>query len=207
MYIGSEHFETLKKKTVNEIGEHYKREPLSNGMLRETLREKMFAHKPAEIFKAVITALERERLINVENDLLRSASNSQKLTDKESAVIEVLRDIYTKAELEVPKLDDTLEAAVSGTAMSKEHGRKLLQILINSGEVTKVTNELYFGSAAITRLVEKLRVHAAEHPDRAIDVPKFKDIAGISRKYAIPLLEYFDGKKVTIRSGDRRIIL
>ena len=42
--------------------------------------------------------------------------------------------------------------------------------------------------------------------DRTIDVPKFKDIAGVSRKFAIPLLEYFDREKVTLRVGDKRVI-
>jgi selenocysteine-specific elongation factor len=57
----------------------------------------------------------------------------------------------------------------------------------------------------IDDLIEKLRGHA-DRGDRTIDVPNFKDIAGVSRKYAIPLLEYFDREKVTLRTGDKRVI-
>jgi selenocysteine-specific elongation factor len=176
-------------------------------MLRETLRDKLFAHKPAEIFKAAITGLERDSLIIVEHDSIRSASHSQKFTDEESRVIAALREIFLKAELEVPKLDEAIERAIIGTKFKKDQARKLVQVLINGGEVIKVTNEFYFASTAIARLTAKLRAYADASTDRLIDVAKFKDIAGVSRRYAIPLLEYFDRAKVTVRSGDRRVVL
>ncbi len=207
VFVGSKHFDELKKKTLAVIGEHHKREPLSDGMARETLRDKIFAHKPAELFKAVIAGLEGERQIVVEQDLVKLVSHSQKFTDEETRVIAALRDVFVKADLAVPKLDEALKAAVSGTKLSKDHARKLAQTLISGGEIIKVTNEFYFAAAAIERLITKLRAFAVAGTDRTIDVAKFKDIAGVSRKYAIPLLEYFDSKKITIRSGDRRVIL
>ena len=207
VYVGSKHFDALKQRTVNAVGEHHKREPLSDGMVREMLRDKIFAHRPAEVFKAVIAGLERERLIVVEHDLVRSPSHSQKFTGEEAAVISALRDIFVKADLAVPKLDEALDKAINGTKVRTEHARKLVQILINGGEIIKVTDEFYFSSAAIKTLTEKVRAFADSDTDRSIDVSKFKDIAGVSRKYAIPLLEYFDREKVTVRSGDRRLIL
>ena len=107
----------------------------------------------------------------------------------------------------MPKLDEALNAAILGTKLRQDHGRKLVQILINDGEIIRVTNEFYFSSAVIESLIVKLRAYADTSTDRLIDVPKFKDIAGVSRKYAIPLLEYFDGEKITVRYGDRRIII
>lgn len=207
VYVASKHFDALKKKTMNAIGEHHKREPLSDGMVRETLREKIFAHKPAEVFKAVIAGLERERLIVVEHDLIKSGAHSQTFTGEEATVIAALRAIFVKADLAVPKLDEAINTAVTGKKVRMEHARKLVQVLINGGEIIKVTDEFYFSSAAIKTLTGKLRAFADASADRMIDVAKFKDIAGVSRKYAIPLLEYFDREKVTVRSGDRRLIL
>jgi selenocysteine-specific elongation factor len=67
---------------------------------------------------------------------------------------------------------------------------------------------MYFSLKAIDSLKQLLQKHAASNePDRLIDVPTFKDLAGISRKYAIPLLEYFDRERVTRRAGDKRLIL
>jgi selenocysteine-specific elongation factor len=66
---------------------------------------------------------------------------------------------------------------------------------------------MYMHRAALDDLTMKVRDHGARQSDRAIDVAAFKDLAGISRKYAIPLLEYFDRQRVTRREGDRRIVL
>ena len=207
VYISSKHLDALKRRTLNAVGAHHKREPLSDGMPRETLRDKVFGHKPAEVFKAVFAGLERERLIVAENDLIRLVSHSQEFTDEEARVIAALKAVFVKANLEVPKLDEAIYTAVDGTKLRKDEARKLVQILINSGEIVKVTDEFYFASAAITTLTKKMRAYADTGKDRSIDVSKFKDIAAVSRKYAIPLLEYFDRAKVTVRSGDRRIIL
>jgi selenocysteine-specific elongation factor len=72
----------------------------------------------------------------------------------------------------------------------------------------RVAPDLFFHREALDNLIAKLREYGAEHePTRLIDVPTFKEIAGITRKYAIPLLEYFDRERITRRAGDKRIIL
>jgi selenocysteine-specific elongation factor len=73
--------------------------------------------------------------------------------------------------------------------------------------VIKVSSEFYFHREAIDALVSKMKEKASLTPDRQIDVPAFKALAGISRKYAIPLLEYFDSKRITARQGDKRRVL
>jgi selenocysteine-specific elongation factor len=71
-----------------------------------------------------------------------------------------------------------------------------------------VQGEMFFHANAIEHLKSLLGEFATAHePDRLIDVPGFKDLAGVSRKYAIPLLEYFDRERITVRAGDKRIIL
>jgi selenocysteine-specific elongation factor len=71
-----------------------------------------------------------------------------------------------------------------------------------------VRDDLFFHREAINDLTRALREYATRHePERRIDVGGFKDLAGISRKYAIPLLEYFDRERVTRRDGDARIVL
>jgi len=66
---------------------------------------------------------------------------------------------------------------------------------------------MFFHRQALDDLIRKLRAHASRNSDRAIDVAAFKELAGISRKYAIPLLEYLDRQHVTRREGDQRVIL
>jgi selenocysteine-specific elongation factor len=104
-------------------------------------------------------------------------------------------------------LENALAEAIQNTKLQKQQARKVFQLFLDAGEIVKVSEDFYFTSEALNRLVENLKNFASDSPDRLIDVPAFKDIAGISRKYAIPLLEYFDRERITRRAGDKRLIL
>jgi len=109
--------------------------------------------------------------------------------------------------LEPPRLDEALDQAITETRFLRTDARKFLQLHLDSGDIVKVTDELYFAMSVIDKLIEQLRQFADSTGDRIIDVAKFKELAGVSRKYAIPLLEYFDREKITQRLGDKRVIL
>lgn len=200
-------FENLKAKTLAEIETFHTREPLQKGILRETLREKVFARLASEIFKRVLVQLETEKKIAAEKDFVRLQSHNLELSDEEKLLREKLLQIYKTAKLEVPKLDDALAEAVKTTRSDRNHARKIFQLLLNANEIVKITNEFYFARAEIETLTANLKDFADRTPDRLIDVAAFKDLAGISRKYAIPLMEYFDREKITRRAGDKRLIL
>ncbi|MDQ3062832.1 MAG: SelB C-terminal domain-containing protein, partial [Acidobacteriota bacterium] len=200
-------FENLKAKTFTAIENFHRREPLAKGMLQATLREKIFAHFPVEIFKAVISNLEQENKIATEKDAVKLAAHNLDLSGEEKLLRETLQKIYRTAKLEVPKLEDALTEAIGTTKSDKNHARKVFQLLLNSGELVKITDEFYFPKTEIERLTLEIQESAAKTSDRLIDVSAFKLIAGVSRKYAIPLLEYFDREKITRRAGDKRLIL
>ena len=206
-YVARTPFENLKMKTLSEIENHHRREPLAKGILRETLREKIFAGLAPEIFKTTLFSLEKENKIKAERDIVRAAAHNLELSAEEKLLRERLQKIYRNAKLEAPKLEDALSDAVSGTKADKTHARKIFQLLINTGEVVKISDEFYFAKIEIENLIVKIREFASGSSERLIDMAKFKDIAGISRKYAIPLLEYFDREKITRRAGDKRLIL
>jgi selenocysteine-specific elongation factor len=98
--------------------------------------------------------------------------------------------------------------AAGVSSAQRSHGRKVLQLLIDGRIVVRVQGELFFHRDALNRLIGRLKEFADQHePDRTIDVAKFKELAGVSRKYAIPLLEFLDRERITRRAGDRRAIL
>ncbi len=206
-FIARTPFDNLKSKTLTKIKDFHQREPLAKGILRETLRENLFTHLAPEIFKSVLTNLENEKQITSEKDIVRIASHSLELSPDEKLLREKILRIYAAANLEVSKLDDVLRDSVKNTKSDLSHARKIFQLLVNSGEIVKITEEFYFEKSAIENLLEKLKYFAAASSDKLIDVANFKEIAGISRKYAIPLLEYFDREKITRRAGDKRLIL
>ena len=206
-YIARTPFENLKSKIIGEIEKFHRREPLAKGILQATLREKIFAHSPPDIFKTILLTLETENKIASEKDTIKLAAHNTELSEEEKSVRENLRVIYQSAKLEPPKLEDALSDSIKNTKSNNANARKIFQLLLDANEIVKITEEFYFDKSAIENLTKKIREFAAETSDRLIDVPKFKDIADVSRKYAIPLLEYFDRERITRRAGDKRLIL
>jgi selenocysteine-specific elongation factor len=205
MLISHKSFGELKQMVSEEVAAHHQREPLSRGLAREVLRERFFAHSPPELFRAVISQLEKEGALLAEKDIVRRREHTRTLSDEDARLRDSLEQVYRGAALAAPSLSEAFERAGAGAA--SPHSRKVLQLLIDSGALVKVHGEMYFHRGALDDLTKKLCEYAARHVDRAIDVAAFKDLAGISRKYAIPLLEYLDRQRVTRREGDRRIIL
>ena len=206
-YVARGNFERLIRLTEDAIEKFHKREPLARGISREALTSGIFAYLPVEILQAVIANLESAGKIVLEKDSVRLRSFQTKLSLAETEVGDRIFTQYREAKLEVPKLESVLADAVAGTKFTERDARKFFQLFLDSGEIVKVTDDFYFAGNVIDDLIERLRQFAPESSDRLIDVPTFKQMAGISRKYAIPLLEYFDRERITSRRGDKRFIL
>jgi selenocysteine-specific elongation factor len=203
-------FDRLGQLALAEVEAFHKREPLARGLPRETLRERHFTHAPPEVFRAVISALEKAGAIVSEKEVVRATAHSLSLSAEDAALRNRLEQLYSTAAFEPPTFDEALAkiGAVAAAAGNKEHGRKILQLLIEAGTLVRVQGELLFHRDALAQLKSRLAEYGARHePERLIDVAAFKELAGVSRKYAIPLLEYFDRERVTRRAGDKRLIL
>ncbi len=207
IFLSPEHFESLAAKTFSEIEAHHKSSPLSRGLPRETLREKLFAHLPEEVFRKTLDKLEADGKIAGEKDIVRAAAHGLELSPADENLRESLREIYLAAGLEVPPTETALGEAAAKADLSAQHARKILQLLLDSGELIAVAGDLLFHREALNAAIQKVRDHAGETTDRLIDIAVFKELAGISRKYAIPLLEYFDRERITRRAGDKRLVL
>lgn len=201
--LGRERFAELKRLVLNEVAAHHQREPLLRGLAKEIVRERFFAHAPIELFRGVLANLEKEGALVAEKEIVRLREHTRELSDEDSGLRDRLEKSYRDAGLAAPSLNE----ALAGLGVSAQQGRKILQLLIDSGRLVKVHGEMFFHRAALDDLTKRLRDYGAKQTDRAIDVAAFKELAGISRKYAIPLLEYLDRERVTRREGDRRIVL
>jgi selenocysteine-specific elongation factor len=205
--VSRENFDRLSRTALEAVKLHHERERLSRGLARETLRERHFAHAAPEIFRAVIARLEKDGALAVEKDVVRSSEHGLELSPADAQLREQIASAYEKSALEAPSLAEVLARAGIANA-GHVHARKVLQLLLDAGTLVRVQGEMFFHSQSIENLKRLLREYAAEHePERLIDVATFKDLAGVSRKYAIPLLEYFDREHVTRRAGDKRVIL
>jgi selenocysteine-specific elongation factor len=205
--VGAEVLRSLARAAVEEVEAYHRSEPLSRGLARETLRERVFTRAAPEVFRASMKTAEDDGSLISERDLVRASGHTLELSPADAAARERLEQIYRDAALEAPALEDALARAVGSNA-SREHARKILRLLIDAGTLVRVREDLLFHRDALERLVASLRAYADSHgPERLIDVAAFKELSGVSRKYAIPLLEHFDRTRVTRRAGDRRLIL
>jgi selenocysteine-specific elongation factor len=207
VYLARESVDGLSDALVEELERHHKREPLSRGMLRETLREKVFTHSAPELFAGVIARLEADGKVVSEKDIVRLSQHSVGLSEQDLQLSKRIEQIYLVAGVEAPAVDDVMTRAnVSST--QRAQARKLLQLLLDDRKLVRIQGEMFMHAQVVQDLKTKLHAYASQHePERLIDVAAFKDLAGVSRKYAIPLLEYFDREQVTRRAGDKRLIL
>jgi len=207
VYLATEHFEQLSEKVIAELEAHHKREPLARGMLRETLREKLFAHSLPELFTAVIAKLEARGAVVSEKDIIRSSRHRVDLSEVDAKLSSQIEKLYLDAGVEAPSLDEAM-ARAGVVAAQRAQARKILQLLLDGRKLVRIQGDMFMHAQVVEDLKARLQSYASQRePDRTIDVAAFKTLAGVSRKYAIPLLEYFDREQVTRRAGDKRVIL
>jgi len=205
-FVTTAEFEKLTSIAHTAIQDFHKREPLAKGITREALRSGVFAYLPGEMFDAAIAALGSAGKVVAANETIRSAAHKTEFSPAEAELSDRILNAYRSFGLEVPKLDEALASAVEGTTFTQRDARSFFQLFLDAGEIVKVSEEFYFAREVVDRLTVMVRQFADSTNDRLVDVAKFKEIAGVSRKYAIPLLEYFDREKVTRRAGDKRCV-
>ncbi|HJS24134.1 MAG TPA: selenocysteine-specific translation elongation factor [Pyrinomonadaceae bacterium] len=207
IYLARENVDRLSSAVLEELDRHHKREPLARGMLRETLREKVFTHSAPELFAGVIARLEAGGKVVSEKDIVRLSRHSVGLSEQDAALSKRIEQIYLAAGVEAPSVDEVMTRA-NVSATQRAQARKILQLLIDGRKLVRIQGEMFMHAQVVQNLKTRLLTYASQHePERLIDVAAFKDLAGVSRKYAIPLLEFFDREQVTRRAGDKRLIL
>lgn len=136
-------------------------------------------------------------------DSVSLVNRSVSLTTEEEALrVKVLRVIEGSG-LRGLKKDELKSSCASDGATFTE----IISLLIRGGEVLFISNEFFFSRMAVDGLKSLVYEYADASEDRVIDVSVFKSLTGLSRKYAIPLLEYLDLQKVTVRTGEKRVVL
>jgi selenocysteine-specific elongation factor len=197
-------FDDLSRQVTKEIQTHHQREPLARGLPKEVLRERFFCGAAPDLFRAMIAELESSGALVAEKEIVRLRDHTLELSAEDVRLRDTLEALYLESGLAAPSV---LEAMTQTGVGTSPHGRKILQLLIDSGALVKVYGEMYFHRDVLQDLVRRISEYAASQSERSIDVTAFKGLTGVSRKYAIPLLEYLDRQRVTRREGERRIIL
>jgi selenocysteine-specific elongation factor len=207
LLVHAAHFERLAKLLIDEIEKSHAANPLVPGLPKEELRAKLgaggVAHAvpSAALLNALLQSLTRQGKIEMQGETVRLGGHTIQLTAEEIAARDQIAAAFAKAGLAVP----TAREVLASLHVDRARAEKLLRMLVKENVLHKVTEDLIFHQAALRELREILARRKAEN--NRLGVTDFKELTGLSRKYAIPLLEYLDRERVTRREGDERIIL
>ena len=200
-------FRAVETAALEHLEQFHAGHPLVEGVSKEDLRGQAGAARRGEgppspvLFNAVVEELARAGKIEVRGESVRMAGREVRLSSEELAAKEKISRAFEQAGLSVPAVATVLEKL----PVDRARAEKILHLLLREKTLVKVTEELVFHRAALEEL--RTTILRLKDKSRRIDVGAFKELTGVSRKYAIPLLEYLDRERVTRREGDTRIIL
>jgi selenocysteine-specific elongation factor len=198
-YVHPESAARTRGLVVEALTTFHRQAPLRPSMSREELRSRAGAVEE-KVFAHLLAALEADGLVRVDRDKVRLASHEVRLTPEQQRVVDQVEQDFRRADAAPPSPEESLARA--GITGDEEH--ELFQTLVESRRLVRVKESLYFHAESLdsiqARLVDLLRER------REIGPADIKDLLGISRKYAIPLLEHFDGRGVTRRVGEKRVL-
>jgi selenocysteine-specific elongation factor len=179
------------------LKDFHRKHPLLPGMAKEEIRSReLGGGAPPFLLDALLTQV---RDVVSQGDVLRLASHKVTFQQDEEEALTRIEAAFADAGLSVPSTAEVLAKAGVDPARAKS----LLTILLKQQKLVKAADELVFHPTAIAKLREMLALHKG----KTFSVPEFKDWTGVSRKYAIPLLELLDRERVTRREGDSRVVL
>jgi selenocysteine-specific elongation factor len=190
----------VRKSLLKTVASFQKENPLAGGVTKENLRERLAGVEP-EVFEAVLQEKLKAGEIELTGELVRLPGQGASLSSEETESRKLIERAFASAGLKVPALKDVL----AGLKIDKTRAQKIVTLLLRDRILIKISEDLVFHHAALEELREKLAAERTKSPK--LDVAAFKELTGVSRKYAIPLLEYLDRERVTKRVGDERMIL
>jgi selenocysteine-specific elongation factor len=197
--LSSEAMQKTRDKLIATLEAFHKANPLVGGISKEELREKLGLHQT--VMETMLGQLTRDKKAEVSGEQVRLAGRGVELKDEEAKAKEQIEKAFADAGLKVPLMKEVLDKL----PVDKARAQKLVTLLLRDRVLIKLADDLVFHQSALQGLRQLMATQKSK--TAKIDVATFKDLLGVTRKYAIPLLEYLDQQRVTRRVGDERIIL
>jgi len=175
--------------------------PLVQGIGREELKSRTVGNVSNLFFQAVLDQLVIQKKIAVLQDVIHEFGRTVTLTPQEERIRTQLATRYSSMGLQVSSANDVIDEL----KLERTMARKLIQLMVKENALVKITEELLVDRSVIDKLIRDVK--ALKAPNSKFGVGEFKNLTGVSRKHAIPLLEYLDRQRVTRRVGEERVIL
>ncbi len=190
----------LEERLMKSLADYHANHPLKEGISKEELKAALPDVVSGKLFNMVLARLVKKEWIASDKDNVRLASHRVQLAGEEDALRQTIASVYLKAGLTPPALSDVMARYKDQKVMAQN----IVKLMIKDGELIKINEELCFARTALDKLREDYKVQLVR--DGQATPATFKDLTGLSRKYIIPLMEYFDASKLTVRVEDHRIL-
>jgi selenocysteine-specific elongation factor len=197
-FIHGSVFDALRQKTVKLLEDYHKDHPLKAGMSRQGLKSKLAASLDSKLFGLLIQDLTKSNAVIQEKEVIRLSGHRVALEADQKDIRHKIEQTYLQSGLQPPYFRDL----VASLGQNSAHVKEILIHMLEEGSLVKVKDDLYFHREVIDNLKGRLISYLKTNSE--ITTPQFKEMTRVSRKYTIPLIEYFDSTKATIRVGDIR---
>jgi len=192
-------YERLKEMTLAQLKEFHQRFPMKTGLAKEELRTKLPMEVDIKLFQILMNGLIQSKEVVSEKDKIRLSQHHVSSADKKG-LFKRVEDAILAAKLQPPSPKElSLE-----WSEEEEEVLAVFEHLLHENVLVKIKSGIYFHRVHFENLKEELINYLRKHKE--ISTPQFKEITGASRKYTIPLIEYFDQIKLTLRLGDKRVL-
>lgn len=199
--VAAEIFEGMSASLQKILADFHRDNSMKPGLSKEELRSRLHGDLDQRFFQLLLNTLAKQGIIVVDESVVRLAGHRVSLKADAMTVRKEMESFYSEAGLTPPTVREVQERFAKYPAPLV---REVLDLLVREQVLVKISEDLYFQGVAIMRLQEQLIAFIKKEGE--IDAPRFKNLTGLTRKFSIPLLEYFDRIKVTIRVGDRRLL-
>ena len=197
-YLLSATAQELERQSLQILADYHRKFPLKPGLSKEELRRQLPPAMEVRLFNYLLGGMAQKKHLVSEKDLVRLSTHKVTLAQDQEDVSRRLEELYRRGHFSPP----TFKEAAEASKIAPDKVKQLLQVLVNQGRLIKVKEDLYFHQAAIEALKAALIDFLKQN--REITVNQFKDLTQTSRKFSIPLLEYFDSTRTTVRVGETR---
>ncbi|NOQ45901.1 MAG: selenocysteine-specific translation elongation factor [Desulfobulbaceae bacterium] len=193
--------EQLNAAILAFLENYHKDNPLKTGLAKEELRSQLLPKVDQKLLHFALNGLTKKNQIVQDGAEVRLIGHEVTLQVDEQEMQEKITHLYKDAGLKPPNLKDVLAAF---SEFPEKQIRQVLDLLLQKEKLVRINESLYFHSGVLDKLADK--VIAFIKKEGEIDAPRFKELTGLTRKFSIPLLEYFDKIKLTIRIDDKRVL-
>ena len=199
-YLSREAFASLCDLLLDVMNSYFAQNPLKEGIGKEELKTKIPTRSDGRFFTPCLAALEKEGKVIAERDQVRLVGRKAGSETAQADIHQQIRRELEKGGKEPPFLYDLCSLLKIPEKLALEH----LALLAGEGAAVKVKSDIFYSPEALAGIEELLTGYLREKGE--ISPSEFREITGLSRKFMIPVLEYFDAQKVTIRLGDKRVL-